>query len=159
MTQLVKFVALASVGIALVSCSNVETESREGQYCSRDRNESPQYVCDLTTTDLICIATYRKGPTDAYVCRRACTTNSECGSDVCCAGMAVANAFNATRGCVPRSLCQTDPAALVTPDASLPDPRDGSAAEVGADVAEAQEEDASLAGGDASGADGAADAP
>lgn len=128
MTQSLKVVAVVAAALcALSACSEVRTQAFEGQGCSRSTSMSPYYACDQSRVDLICIATYTVGErmTDAYVCRLACTNNSDCPSatDVCCAGDVVANPFSATKACVPRAKCQTDPSALITPDGGAADAR------------------------------------
>lgn len=114
-------------------CSEVRTLAFEGQGCSRSTSMSPYYACDQARTDLIYISTYKVGErmTQAFVCRNACTTQSDCANltDVCCEGEVVSNPFRATKGCVPVDKCQTDPGALLGRDAGASDARpDGASA-------------------------------
>ena len=118
MTRTLKSCGLAMALVwLLAACSESRYRAYEGHVCSTSSRDPIQHSCDRTFADLICISTYKVATTDAYVCRVACTTQSDCRAAglVCCAGKAPPNIYGATRGCTVREKCETDPAALLQP--------------------------------------------
>jgi hypothetical protein len=125
MTRLVKLAFAALCTLAWPACSNVEVKSRvfEGTYCSAG-DESPYYQCDNLNSRLVCIQTYTLGEkrTPVRICRRPCQTRADCssGDQVCCGGPIFHEDYGFSKACVPRAICQTDPAALLEPAPMTP---------------------------------------
>ncbi|MDX2020261.1 MAG: hypothetical protein SF187_08465 [Deltaproteobacteria bacterium] len=138
MTRLVKICFAALCAWAAAACSNVDVKSRvfEGTYCSAG-DESPYYQCDNINSKLICIQTYTVGEqrTPVRICRRPCATRADCASSdqVCCGGPIVHEDYGFSKACVPRAMCQTDPAALLEPAPVKPGP-DAGAKDAGPDA-------------------------
>ena len=118
------FAALLLVPLVL-TCSQVRQKSHESQFCSTHASDDPLFECSLSEQDLLCIGTYKKGPTTVYVCRVACTITADCAfaDDVCCQGPIYGRNFNKTGGCVPSGKCMSasggSPDAGVTADAGV----------------------------------------
>jgi hypothetical protein len=124
MTRLVNIVlASALITLGLTSCVDVKSISYESFYCSVDRDESPLYTCDGSQKNLVCIQTYTLGEKMQKVnlCRVTCQSRAECPNlgDVCCAGPIAGETYGKSKACVPKDLCQTDPAALLEPAPTL----------------------------------------
>ena len=105
MTGMLKAVAavLAVLPLLAAGCFSSSTRAFEGEACSPTSGGSSYARCDRTFANLICITTDKVKTTDAYVCRVACTQNSDCANSggVCCKGPVIENIYGATRGCTP----------------------------------------------------------
>jgi hypothetical protein len=121
----------AVIALGAAGCGKTVLQSHEGQYCSTDDDEDPQYECSRDR-DLVCIHTYNQqiyNPDGGvqkmvpiYLCRDACNPGDRCpnAEDVCCPGRIVGIDYNRSRACVPLRFCEMPPP---IPDAA---PRDTS---------------------------------